>query len=163
MSHHVRYVGLADSRSGWPPSPCSRPGRSPLDARRARGLRRVWLVLGSFTLLAVPRLGEGARGQPDGLGPDRRRGHGRDPARADAGARRIGRSSWARSAPSPFRAADCGRLLAVAVVTYVAALVANPLLTGPWMGVLVVALVIGNTVMVARQLDAGGRCRSSIR
>jgi diguanylate cyclase (GGDEF)-like protein len=44
-------------------------------------------------------------------------------------------------------------LVAISTTIYVAALVRTPLLLGPWLGVLVVALVIGNTAMVARQLD----------
>jgi diguanylate cyclase (GGDEF)-like protein len=45
------------------------------------------------------------------------------------------------------------RLVAVSVTIYAVALVWQPLLIGPWLGVLVVALVVGNTAMVAHQLD----------
>ena len=45
-------------------------------------------------------------------------------------------------------------LMAVAVTSYGVALVANPLLVRPWIGVLTMVLVLGNTTMVAAQADA---------
>ena len=156
MSHHVRYVGLAQLAVGLATIPLLATGAVPDSARGVRVAFVVcWLVLGTFTLLAVPRLG--ARALEGSLMASALIAAAATAATPLAQMQVLeGFGLLVLGAFGAFTLPRRGlwRLLAVAVVTYVAGLVANPLLTGPWMGVLVVALVIGNTVMVARQLDA---------